>query len=59
MRNRATSVLLAAVCLAISLSGCATGSKIPVVSVSEILGIGPIGMNNRYAGVVQAGRRSA
>ena len=55
MRNRATSVLLAAVCLAICLSGCATGSKIPVVSVSEILGIGPIGMNNRYAGVVQAG----
>ena len=55
MRNRATSVLLAAVCLAIGLSGCASGQKIPVVSVSEILGIGPIGMNNRYAGVVEAG----
>ena len=55
MRNRATSVLLAAVCLAICLSGCASGQKIPVVSVSEILGIGPIGMNNRYAGVVEAG----
>ena len=55
MRNRATSVLLAVVCLAICLSACASGPKIPVVPVSEILGIGPIGMNNRYAGVVEAG----
>ena len=55
MRNRATSVLLAVVCLAICLSACASGPKIPVVSVSEILGIGPIGMNNRYAGVIEAG----
>ena len=56
MRNRATSVLLTVVCLAIILSGCAaSGPKVPVVSVSEILGIGPIGMINRYAGVVEAG----
>ena len=55
MRNRATSVLLAVVCLAICLSACASGPKIPVVSVAEILGIGPIGMNNRYAGVIEAG----
>ena len=55
MRNRATSVLLAVVCLAVCLSACASGPKIPVVSVSEILGIGPIGMNNRYAGVIEAG----
>ena len=55
MRNRATSVLLAVICLAICLSACASGPEIPVVSVSEILGIGPIGMNNRYAGVVEAG----
>ena len=55
MRNRATSVLLAVVCLAICLSACASGPRIPVVSVSEILGIGPIGMYNRYAGVIEAG----
>ena len=55
MRNRATSVLLAVVCLAICLSACASGPRIPVVPVSEILGIGPIGMYNRYAGVVEAG----
>ena len=55
MRNRATSVLLVVVCLAICLSACASGPRIPVVSVSEILGIGPIGMYNRYAGVIEAG----
>ena len=56
MRNRAAKVLLAVVCLAICLSGCAkSGPKVPVVSVSEILGIGPIGMVNRYAGIVEAG----
>ena len=56
MRNRATKVLLAVVCLAICVSGCAkSGPKVPVVSVSEILGIGSVGMINRYAGVVEAG----
>ncbi len=56
MRNRATKVLLAVLCLAICLSGCAkTGPKVQVISVSELLGIGPIGMINRYAGIVEAG----
>ena len=56
MRNRATKVLLAVVCLAICLSGCAkSGPKVPVVSVSDILGIGSVGMINRYAGIVEAG----
>ena len=56
MRNRATKVLLAVVSLAICLSGCAkSGPKVPVVSVSDILGIGSVGMINRYAGIVEAG----
>ena len=56
MRNRATKVLLAAVCLAICLSGCAkSGPKVPVVSVSDILGIGSVGTINRFAGIVEAG----
>lgn len=56
MRNAATKMLLAVVCLAICLSGCSgSGPKVSVTSVSEILGIGPIGMVNRYAGIVEAG----
>ena len=60
MRNRATKALLAVLCLAICLSGCGkqSGPKVPVVSVAEILGVGPIGMVNRYAGVVEAGETS-
>ncbi len=56
MRNTATKVLLAILCLAIGLSGCGkSGAKVQVISVSDILGIGPIGMINRYAGIVEAG----
>ncbi len=56
MRKNATKILLAAVCLAICLSGCASnGPKVPVMSVAEIVGIGPIGVVERYAGVVKAG----
>ena len=56
MRNRATKALLAVLCLAIGLSGCAkSGPKVQVISVSEILGVGSVGMINQYAGIVEAG----
>ena len=57
MRKKATGVILIVVCLALCLAGCgsASAAKVPVMSVSEILGIGPIGMVDRYSGVIEAG----
>ncbi len=56
MRKHMTSILLIAACLALFLTGCgSSGEKVPVTSVAEILGIGPIGMIDRHAGVVEAG----
>ena len=56
MRKKLTSILLIIVCLIVCLGGCAaSGDPVPVQSVAEILGIGPIGMIDRYAGVIEAG----
>ena len=56
MRKKMTGILLTVVCLAICLTGCGSfGETVPVLSVAEILGIGPIGMVDRHAGVVEAG----
>lgn len=57
MRKKATGFILIVVCLALCLGGCsASAEKVPVMSVSEILGIGPVGMIDRYSGVVEAGK---
>lgn len=56
MKKKLTSILLIIVCLITCLGGCASaGDPVPVQSVAEILGIGPIGMIDRYAGVIEAG----
>ncbi|MBE6933245.1 MAG: efflux RND transporter periplasmic adaptor subunit [Ruminococcaceae bacterium] len=56
MRKNLTGILLIIVCLIMCLGGCAaSGDPVPVQSVAEILGIGPIGMIDRYAGVIEAG----
>ena len=56
MRKSLTGILLIIVCLIMCLGGCAaSGDPVPVQTVAEILGIGPIGMIDRYAGVIEAG----
>lgn len=56
MWKKAISILLAMACLAACLVGCSdSGETVPVQSVAEILGIGPLGMVDRHAGVVEAG----
>jgi len=56
MWKKAISILLAMACLAACLAGCSdSGQTVPVQSVAEILGIGPLGMVDRHAGVVEAG----
>ena len=56
MWKKTISILLALACVAACLSGCSSsGETVPVQLVSEILGIGPLGMVDRYAGVIEAG----
>lgn len=56
MWKKSISFLLVLICLAACLGGCSdSGETVPVQSVAEILGIGPLGMVDRYAGVVEAG----
>ncbi len=56
MWKKAISVLLALACMAACFSGCSSSEEtVPVQSVAEILGIGPLGMVDRYAGVIEAG----
>lgn len=56
MWKKAISILLVSSCLAACLIGCSgSGETVPVQSVAEILGIGPLGMADRHAGVVESG----
>lgn len=56
MRKKATGLIWIVVCAALCLTGCGSkAAKVPVMSVSEILGIGPVGMVDRFSGVVEAG----
>ncbi len=56
MRKKFTGIALFIVIFALCLAGCnESGSKVSVTSVSEIVGIGPVGTVNRFAGVVEAG----
>ena len=56
MRKKFAGILLMIVIFALCLAGCKdSGPKVSVTSVSEIVGIGPVGTINRFAGVVEAG----
>lgn len=56
MRKKFAGILLIIVIFALCLSGCKeSGPRVSVTSVSEIVGIGPVGTINRFSGVVEAG----
>ena len=55
MRKRIICILLTVI-LMFGLCACDNGPKIPVISVAELLGIGPMGVAERFSGIVEAGQ---
>lgn len=57
MRKNMIGLILILVCAAMCLTGCGKSEeKVSVLSVSEILGVGPLGVIDRFSGVVEAGK---